>query len=49
MRVKKILNNNIAIVEKGGHESIVYSTGISFKKKKLANKLQIPKLKRRMY
>ena len=33
MRVKKILNNNIAIVEKGGHESIVYSTGISFKKK----------------
>lgn len=33
MRVKKILNNNIAIVEKGGHESIVYSTGISFLKK----------------
>lgn len=33
MKVVKILNNNVAIVAKGGHESIVYSTGISFKKK----------------
>ena len=34
MKVKKIINNNTAIVVKGGHESIVFSTGISFKKKK---------------
>lgn len=33
MRVNKILNNNIAIVDKGGHELIVFSPGISFKKK----------------
>ena len=33
LKVKKILNNNVAIVEKGKHESIVYSSGISFKKK----------------
>ncbi|MGX4686826.1 PRD domain-containing protein [Vagococcus sp. JNUCC 83] len=34
MKIKKIINNNTAIVIKGGHESIVFSTGISFKKKK---------------
>lgn len=34
MIVKKILNNNVAIIEKGGHESIVYAPGISFKFKK---------------
>lgn len=33
MKLIKILNNNVAIVDKGGHESIVYSSGISFKKK----------------
>lgn len=33
MKVQKILNNNIALVVRGGHESIVYSTGISFRKK----------------
>lgn len=33
MKVRQILNNNVAIVDRGGHESIVYSTGISFKKK----------------
>lgn len=33
MKIKKILNNNAAIVVKGGHESVVFSTGISFKKK----------------
>ncbi|GAB2026433.1 PRD domain-containing protein [Lactovum odontotermitis] len=33
MKVIKILNNNVAIIDKGGHESIVYSSGISFKKK----------------
>ena len=32
MKVVKILNNKSAIVDKGGHESIVYSPGISFKK-----------------
>lgn len=32
MKVVKILNNNLAIIEKGGHESIVYSPGVSFKK-----------------
>lgn len=32
MKVKKILNNNVAIIDKGGHDSIVYSPGISFKK-----------------
>jgi len=32
MKVKKILNNNVAIVDKGGHDSIIYSPGISFKK-----------------
>lgn len=34
MKVKKILNNNVAIIEKGGHESIVYAPGVSFKFKK---------------
>lgn len=33
MKVKKIINNNVAIVDRGGHESIIYLTGISFKKK----------------
>ncbi|WP_317944920.1 PRD domain-containing protein [Carnobacterium maltaromaticum] len=33
MIVRQILNNNIALVDRGGHESIIYSTGISFKKK----------------
>ena len=33
MKVRQILNNNVALVERGGHESIVYSTGISFRKK----------------
>lgn len=32
MKVKKILNNNVAIINKGGHDSIIYSSGISFKK-----------------
>lgn len=33
MKIRKILNNNVALVVRGGHESIVYSTGISFRKK----------------
>lgn len=33
MKVKKIINNNVALVERGGHESIIYVTGIAFKKK----------------
>lgn len=33
MRVRKILNNNIAIVTRGINESIIYSPGIAFKKK----------------
>lgn len=33
MKVKKILNNNVAIISKGTHESIAYSPGIAFKKK----------------
>lgn len=33
MKVKKILNNNVAMVDKGGHDSIIYSPGISFKKR----------------
>lgn len=33
MKVKKILNNNVAIIDKGGHDSIIYSPGISFKKR----------------
>lgn len=33
MKVQKILNNNIAIVIRGNHESIAYSPGIAFKKK----------------
>lgn len=33
MKIVKILNNNVALVTKGDHESIVYSTGISFQKK----------------
>ena len=34
MKIKKILNNNVAIIEKGGHESIIYAPGIVFKFKK---------------
>ena len=34
MKIKKIINNNTAVVAKGGHESIVFSTGVAFKKKK---------------
>lgn len=33
MKVKKIINNNVALVDRGGHESIIYLTGIAFKKK----------------
>lgn len=33
MKIRKILNNNVAVVAKGGHESIVFSTGLSFRKK----------------
>ncbi|WP_201307721.1 PRD domain-containing protein [Companilactobacillus farciminis] len=32
MKVKKILNNNVALIDKGGHDSVIYSPGISFKK-----------------
>jgi len=34
VKIKKIINNNTAVVSKGGHESIVFSTGVAFKKKK---------------
>lgn len=34
MKIKKILKNNVAIIEKGGHESIIYAPGIVFKFKK---------------
>ncbi|KAF1297527.1 PTS sugar transporter [Enterococcus sp. JM4C] len=34
MKVKKIINNNIAIIEKGGHESIIYAPGVAFRFKK---------------
>jgi beta-glucoside operon transcriptional antiterminator len=33
MKIRQILNNNIAVVDRGGHESIIYSKGIAFKKK----------------
>lgn len=33
MKVSQILNNNIAVVKRGNNEVIVYSKGISFKKK----------------
>lgn len=33
MKIRQILNNNVAVVDRGGHESIVYSKGIAFKKK----------------
>ena len=36
MKVKKIINNNVALVDRGGHESIIYLTE-SHSRKKLAN------------
>ena len=33
MKVSQILNNNVAVVKRGSNEVIVYSRGISFKKK----------------
>lgn len=33
MKVSQILNNNVAVVKRGNNEVIVYSRGISFKKK----------------
>lgn len=33
MKVSQILNNNVAVVKRGKNEVIVYSRGISFKKK----------------
>lgn len=33
MKVSQILNNNVAIVKKGGNEVIVYAKGILFRKK----------------
>lgn len=33
MKVKQILNNNVAILTKGTNEVIVYSKGIAFRKK----------------
>ena len=33
MKIVQILNNNVALVKRGPNESIVYSTGISFRKK----------------
>ena len=33
MKISQILNNNVAVVKKGGSELIVYSKGISFRKK----------------
>lgn len=33
MKIRQILNNNIALVDRGGNEIIVYSKGISFLKK----------------
>lgn len=33
MKISQILNNNVAVVKKGGNELIVYSKGISFRKK----------------
>lgn len=33
MKISQILNNNVAVVKKGGQERIVYSKGISFRKK----------------
>ncbi|WP_303753247.1 PRD domain-containing protein [Enterococcus sp. S86.2] len=34
MRIKQILNNNVALVKRGGHEIFVVSKGIGFKKQK---------------
>lgn len=34
MRIKQILNNNVALVKRGGHEVFVVSKGIGFKKQK---------------
>lgn len=48
MKVKKIINNNVALIDRGGNEAIIYMTGIAFKKK-LANTLMIPKLKKHMF
>ncbi|MFS1351146.1 CAT RNA binding domain-containing protein [Enterococcus faecium] len=48
MKVKKIINNNVALIDRGGNEAIIYMTGIAFKKK-LANALMIPKLKKHMF
>ncbi|WP_431607732.1 CAT RNA binding domain-containing protein [Staphylococcus aureus] len=28
-----MINNNVALVDRGGHESIIYLTGVAFKKK----------------
>ena len=33
MKVSQILNNNVAVVKRGSQEVIVYSKGISFKKR----------------
>ncbi|MGX7173187.1 PRD domain-containing protein [Enterococcus ratti] len=33
MKIKKIINNNVALIDRGGNELIVYMTGIAFKKK----------------
>ena len=33
MKIRQILNNNVALVTRGGNEMIVYSRGISFRKK----------------
>ena len=33
MKIRQILNNNVALVDRGGNEIIVYSKGVSFKKK----------------
>ena len=33
MKVKKIINNNVALIDRGGNEAIIYMTGIAFKKK----------------
>ena len=33
MKVKKIINNNVALIDRGGKEAIIYMTGIAIKKK----------------
>ena len=33
MKIRQIFNNNVALVTRGGNEMIVYSRGISFRKK----------------